>query len=315
MNIRKYVYGIDLGGTTTKMGLFTTDGNLVEKWSIHTDSKQKGSNILDNIAASIIGNMKSHSLTAFDIQGAGIGVPGPVLDERYVIPCVNLNQWGGFDVAHELSRRIGTVVKVENDANLAALGEIWQGSAKGSQSLVFITLGTGVGGGIVMDNKIVSGKHGAGGEIGHMCVNHQSDRQCSCGNKGCLEQYASASGLVRSTLEALTQSDCPSSLRGISPLNAKVIFDHAKMNDDLSTQMVDQFSDSLGKAMAMVCCVCDPEVIIIGGGVSAAGHYLLDKVKTSFLRHAFPGCLNVKFRLAKLRNDAGIYGGAKLVLL
>ena len=314
MNIRNYVYGIDLGGTTTKMGLFTTDGNLIEKWSIHTDTRQKGSNILNNIAASIIDNMRSHSLTAFDIKGAGIGVPGPVLDERYVIPCVNLNHWGGFDVAHELSKRIGTVVRVENDANLAALGETWQGSAKGFQSLVFITLGTGVGSGIVMDNKIISGKHGAGGEIGHMCVYPNSNRQCSCGNKGCLEQYSSASGLVKSAMEAILNSTESSSLRNNLPLSAKKIFDHAKANDCLANQLVDNFSEMLGRALAMVACVFDPEIVVIGGGVSAAGEFLLEKVRKSFIQHAFPGCVHTEFRLASLLNDAGIFGGANLAL-
>lgn len=311
----KYVFGIDIGGTSIKMGLFTTNGALTEKWEISTDIRNQGESILTSIAQSMMEHLKARKLSNDDVVGVGLGVPGAVRGESFVAPCVNLNQWGNFDAAQSLEKLCGLPVKVVNDANAAALGETWQGSAKGSLNIVFVTLGTGVGGGIVVDGKIISGTHGAGGEIGHIKVREGESRTCGCGKHGCLEQYASATGLANEAALVLAESNEPSILRNHVSPGAKEVFRCATDGDKLAVKLVDNFALQLGRALASVSCICDPETIVLGGGVSAAGEPLLNAVRKAFLKHAFPSAEGTKFRLAKLGNDAGIYGAARLLLI
>lgn len=308
----KYYLGVDLGGTTVKLGVFTTGGELLKKWEIPTRKANAGELILPDIAESISGALDELSLPRDQVLGAGLGVPGAVQNDAVVAPCVNLDGWGG-DVAGKLSELLGMPVKAVNDANAAALGEMWQGSGKGCKSVVFVTLGTGVGGGIIIDGKLVRGSHGAGGEIGHITVNAGESEPCGCGKHGCLEQYASATGVVRAAKRFLAESDAPSALRGYDTISAKAVFDEAKNGDALANEIVRFFGDNLGYALASISCVCDPEVFVIGGGVSAAGQIILDAVGEAFRKHAFPSAECTRFALASLGNNAGIYGCARLM--
>lgn len=308
----KYVFGVDLGGTTVKLGLFTVSGTLLDKWEIVTRTENGGEHIIPDISAALEEKMAEKGISAEQVIGAGLGVPGAVLEDRYVEPCVNLNGWGG-DVAQKLSDRCGFPVKALNDANAAALGEMWLGGGKGHKNVVFVTLGTGVGGGIIINGKLLSGVHGSGGEIGHLKVNPHETIACGCGKKGCLEQYASATGIVRKAKELLSESDKPSALRAFENVSAKNVFDCAKTGDALAMEVVTFFGRTLGRALACISCVCDPEIFVIGGGVSAAGEIILDTLRQVFVENAFPPTEGTAFALASLGNDAGICGAARMV--
>ena len=311
--MEQYIFGVDLGGTTVKHGLFTVEGQLIDKWEIPTRSENRGENLLPDIAASVKEAMARHNITAGQLKGIGLGVPGAVSKDRCVAPCVNLNGWGG-DVAGSLSELCGCPVKAVNDANAAALGEMWQGGAKGHENVVFVTLGTGVGGGVIVGGRLIAGTHGAGGEIGHIKVNDQETEPCGCGKRGCLEQYASATGILREAKRRLASDDAAAKLRTFEPLTVKDIFDCAKTGDEAALSIVDFFAEHLGRALASISCVCDPEVFVIGGGISAAGQIILDKVEAVYRAHAFPASEETQFVLASLGNDAGICGCARLML-
>ncbi len=311
--MQQYVFGIDLGGTTVKLGLFRLDGTVLDKWQIPTRTEHGGAHILPDIAAAVTTKLTEKGIPVQAVKGAGLGVPGAVLGDRFVTPCVNLNGWGG-DVADKLAQLCAFPVKAVNDANAAALGEMWQGGGKGFKNVVFVTLGTGVGGGIIADGKLLTGVHGAGGEIGHITVNPAETEPCGCGKYGCLEQYASATGIVREAKRRLAACDTPSSLRDVETVTAKAVFDCAGAGDPLAQDVVAFFGETLGRALSIVSCVCDPEVFVIGGGVSAAGQIILDVVRRAFVRHAFPAAEETRFERAVLGNDAGICGAARLML-
>lgn len=313
--MKAYAFGVDLGGTTAKLGLFQSDGRLVEKWEIPTRAGQHGENILPDIARAIRGKLEEREIPLAGVEGVGLGVPGAVLRGSYVDPCVNLDQWGGFDAAEALAALLdGLPVQAANDANAAALGEMHHGGGRGYRNVVLITLGTGVGGGVIVDGKLLTGVHGAGGEIGHIKVYDDCDSVCGCGKEGCLEQYASATGLVRTARQALARSESQTRLRAFDPLTCKDIFDCAKDGDEFACMLVDRMNRILGRAMASVSCVCDPEVFVIGGGVARAGRIILDGVARYFREYAFPAAEGTVFALAELGNDAGIYGCVHLIL-
>lgn len=311
--MKTYGFGVDIGGTTVKLGLFRTDGELLDKWEIPTRKEDGGSQILPDVAASIKEKMAEKGIDPAEVQGIGVGVPGPVTPEGVVRKCVNLG-WGVFNVEETLSELTGYPVKAANDANVAALGEMWQGAGKGATSIVMVTLGTGIGGGVIIDGHIVAGATGAGGEIGHIPVSDKETLVCGCGKKGCLEQYASATGVVTLTKRALAASDQPSSLRELSEVTAKDLFDAAKAGDALAADVLEQFGEILGKGLASIACVVNPEMFVIGGGVSKAGTIITDVVKKYFVPHAFHACREAQFKLAELGNDAGIYGCVKMIL-
>ena len=308
-----YVFGVDIGGTTVKIGLFSIEGELLEKWEITTRTDDGGAYILSDIAASIDNKLTEKGISKDDVKGVGMGVPGPVKEDGTVIKCVNLG-WGIFNAADELSELTGLPVKAGNDANMAALGEYWQGGGKDYDNVVMVTLGTGVGGGIILNGKMLAGVNGAGGEIGHMTIDLNEQDACNCGKKGCLEQYASATGIVRLANRALQATDKPSRLREVKYISAKEIFDAAKNGDDLALDLIEEHGRRLGYALANVACVVDPEVFVIGGGVSKAGDILITTTKKYFQEYAFHACRNIEFQLATLGNDAGMYGGAASVL-
>ena len=308
-----YVFGVDIGGTTVKIGLFTVDGAMVDKWEITTRTDEGGKYILNDIAASVEAKLAEKEIDKTDVKGIGMGVPGPVKQDGTVLRCVNLG-WGIFNAAEELSSIIGLPVKAGNDANMAALGEMWQGGGKGYKNIVMVTLGTGVGGGIILDGKMLSGVNGAGGEIGHIQVNDDETEVCGCGRKGCLEQYTSATGIVRMANTMLNTTDRPSSLRSAQYVSAKAVFDAAKQGDELASEIVDKHGKCLGKSLAQIACVVDPEVFVIGGGVSKAGSIITETTEKYFQEYAFHACKKTKFTLATLGNDAGMYGGACAIL-
>ena len=250
----KYVFGVDIGGTTVKIGIFTDDGKLLDKWEIPTRTDEGGKYILSDIAESVEDRRVEMGIDKKEVLGVGMGVPGPVRADGTVLRCVNLG-WGIFNVEEELSKLTGYVVKAGNDANMAALGEMWQGGGKGHRNIVMVTLGTGVGGGIIINGKMISGVNGAGGEIGHICVNDSETEKCGCGNTGCLEQYTSATGIVRSANILLNTTDKPSKLRTVQYISAKEIFDAAKDGDELAASLVENHGKVLGKALAQIACV------------------------------------------------------------
>mgnify|MGYP003314196031 CR=1 FL=1 len=311
--MEKYCFGIDIGGTTVKCGLFQTDGQLCEKWEIITRTENNGKSIIPDVAETIINKMKEKNLTKDMVVGVGVGIPGPVVGEREVAMAVNLH-WGYTKMADELEPLIYNIpVKVGNDANVAALGEMWKGGGEGTKNLIMATLGTGVGGGIIIDGKIVTGSHGAGGEIGHACINPDETEKCNCGNKGCLEQYASATGIVRIAKQVLTKNEEKTVLH-VESVSAKDVFDAYKAGDAVAAAIVGKFAGYLGNALAIFSCVVDPEVIVIGGGVSKGGMPLIDAIANYYKEYAFVSCKETPIVIAKLDNDAGIYGAAKLVV-
>ena len=308
-----YCFGIDIGGTTVKCGLFLTTGELCEKWEIKTRTENGGKAILPDVAVAIQSKMGEKGIAKEQVTGVGVGVPGPVVKEREVTVAVNLH-WGHTMLADELETLLGGIpVKVGNDANVAALGEMWKGGGEGTKNLIMATLGTGVGGGIIIDGKIITGSHGAGGEIGHACVEPTETETCNCGNKGCLEQMASATGIVRLAKRILDENTEVTVLKK-DRISAKSVFDAYKAGDKVAARIVDKFAGYLGNALAVFACVVDPEIIVIGGGVSKAGQPLIDAVEKYFRRDAFVTCKDTPIVLAKLDNDAGIYGAAKLVV-
>lgn len=310
----KYCMGIDVGGTTIKMGLFKDDGTVLNKWEIVTRKDEGGSYILSDIAEALENKWNSESIAKEDVLGIGIGIPGPVMEDGTVLKCANLG-WGVFNVADEVRKLTGIEnVKVGNDANVAALGEVWQGGGKGCQNIIMITLGTGVGGGVILGGKILTGSKGAAGEIGHITVNYDEEDTCGCGKKGCLEQFASATGIVKEAKRLLITSEKPSKLRDLQYLSAKAIFDCAKEGDELANELVEQLGRYLGLAASHISAVVDPDAFVIGGGVSKAGEMLTTLIKKYYEQNVMFALQNKKFKLAELGNDAGIFGCAKMVI-
>ena len=309
----KYCFGIDIGGTTVKMGLFQEDGELLDKWEIKTDTSDNGKAVLPDIAQAIDNKLAQEGISKSDVEGVGIGVPGPVRSDGVVNGCVNLG-WGVINVAEELGPQTGLKVKVGNDANVAGLGEMWQGGGKGSKDVIMVTLGTGVGGGIIVDGHVVAGYNGAGGEIGHITVNHDEIEACNCGQYGCLEQYTSATGIVRVAKRKLAKTNDETSLRNFPELTAKDVFDEAKSGDAVALGLVDEVCGILGSTLSNIACVVDPEVVVIGGGVSKAGSILIESIQKHFVETSFHACRNTKFVPAGLGNDAGMYGCVQMLL-
>ena len=312
--MKKYAYGVDIGGTTVKIGFFETTGKLVDTWEIPTRTENDGELILPDIAESIKENNEKNSITTDDIEGIGMGVPGPVKDDGTVLKCVNLG-WGVFNVEKALSVICGGVkVKAGNDANVAALGEMWQGGGKGYEDVVMITLGTGVGGGIIRGGKIVAGTNGAG-EIGHMPMIDDESECCGCGKKGCLEQYASANGLVNVAEKYIAaHRTVETELDLNAGFTAKDVCDAAKAGDKAGLAAVEESMRLLGKAMASVSGVIDPQVFVVGGGLSKAGNIIIDTASKYYKEYAFHASRETEIKLATLGNAAGMYGGVKMVI-
>jgi len=303
----KYAFGIDLGGTTVKIACFQETGECLDEWEIPTNLEEDGSKILSEIASQVLRCLKEKAIPETMVLGIGIGVPGPVVRGGIVNRCINLG-WGVVNVEQELSALTGFPVKALNDANAAALGEYFHGGGKGYSSMLFVTLGTGVGGGIVIDGKILFGAHGSGAEIGHILLYPHEKEVCSCGNFGCAEQYCSATGIVRLAEKILSETEERSLLRNKKEFSCKDIFDAGKQNDPVALQILDRYFGYLGQFLGSVCSVIDPEVVVLGGGVSRAGSMLLDGIRPYFQKHVFHAASACKFCLATLSSRAGVYG-------
>ncbi len=309
-----YCVGVDIGGTTIKLGIFTGRGRIVKKWEIKTDKSNSGSHILDDIATSIKVKLQEQGIALEEVKGVGMGVPGPTMADGYVPVCVNLG-WKAINPAELLSAKLGGVtVKCGNDANVATLGEMWKGGGKGYKNVVLFTLGTGVGGGVIINGKMVVGNRGLAGELGHMTVNPEETDSCNCGNKGCLEQYASATGVVKVAKRILAATDTASALRQYETLTCKDVFDEAKKGDALALEAVDTLGKYLGLVLSYLTLGFDPDVYVIGGGVSKAGQILIDVIKKYYEKYTILSKEKAEIKLATLENDAGIYGAAKMAI-
>lgn len=308
----KYCFGVDIGGTTVKMGLFEDSGEILDKWEIVTRTEEEGKAILPDIAASIKEKLDARKIDEADVLGVGVGVPAPVTEAGVVNGSANLG-WNYKEVKKELEALTGFTAQIGNDANVAALGEMWKGGGAGQKNMIMVTLGTGVGGGVIVGGKVIIGEHGAGGEIGHLCVNYEETESCGCGNHGCLEQYASATGIVRIAKKKLA-SETRKTMLQKDDVSAKDVFDAVKAGDEVADEIAQEFGRYLGHALANLAVVADPSVFVIGGGVSKAGEVLIPYIQKPYKEHAFFANKEVEFKLATLANDAGICGAAKLLL-
>lgn len=312
--MEQYIYGIDIGGTTVKMGLFDGEGTMLDKWEIETRKEDSGSKVLPDIVASIEKKNQERGISVEEILGIGMGVPGPITADGRALKCVNLG-WGVFSVVDKVRELTGVEkVKVGNDANVAALGEQWKGGGRGFDNIVMVTLGTGVGGGVILDGKILTGSNGAAGEIGHMTMNPDGKRPCTCGKSGCLEQYSSATAIMRRAKELVEGTDKPSMLREHDKITGKEIFDAYQAGDEMAKEIVEEFAVYLGLGLSHVSNVVDPDAFVIGGGVSKNGQVVIDVIKEQYEKNAMFAHKGKEFRLAELGNDAGMYGAVRMVL-
>ncbi len=311
----EYSIGVDIGGTSIKLGIVSEEGKLLSKWEIDTRKGENGLIFIRDIAEEIKKALdKDLALSIEDISGVGIGIPGPVLSDGYVEVGVNLDVKDIYPAKILSELMGGMTVKVANDANVAALGEMWQGAGKGYDSICMVTLGTGVGGGIVNEGKIVFGMHGAGGEIGHICIDPAERERCNCGGHGCVEQYASATGIRRVAKRMLRESDIKSGLRSIGNISAKDVCDLAKEGDEIALKSLSYSMDKLAQGLSFVSMIADPQVFVIGGGVSKAGPFLTDMIRNALKRYCtIVDTDRYDVALAMLGNDAGIYGAAKMM--
>ena len=308
----KYCFGVDIGGTFVKLGLFTTEGELLDKWQIPTRREDNSSHVLPDIAAALKGKLEEKGISIDDVTGVGFGTPGPVTDDGVSVCPANLD-WVNKPVAKELSELMGVPSKGGNDVNVAGLGEMWRGGAKGYKNVVVVPIGTGVGAAIIVNGKVITGTRGAAGEVGHIHVDDEIQEPCGCKAVGCVEQFSSATGLVRMAKKALAEGR-ETSLSTLEEVTAKDVIDAAKAGDAVADEIFDKFCNYLGYSLAATAAVIDPEIFIIGGGVSKAGQVLVDRVQSYFVKYAWPGIRGIKFALAELGNDAGIYGAASMVI-
>jgi glucokinase len=315
----KKLIGIDLGGTRIKFAILTEVGEIQQKWSIETDIENDGKNIVPSIIDSINHRLNLYGLTTDDFLGIGMGSPGTIDRKKgTVIGAYNLNWSTSQQVKEQMEGATGIPFYIDNDANVAALGERWKGAGEEGADVVFITLGTGVGGGIIADGNLIHGRVGAAGEIGHIIVEPEG-YPCTCGNHGCLETVASATGVVHLAMDFSEEFSGESDLKWLiddgQEVTAKTVFDQAKRGDRLAAIVVEKFYFYLGLACGNIANILNPETIVIGGGVSAAGDMLLKGVEEYFHKFAFPTVRTItKLKLAQLGNDAGVIGAASLVI-
>ena len=319
--MNKKIIGIDLGGTSIKFAILTQNGEIQEKWSIPTNILDEGSHIVPDIIQSIKHKLTLLGLTKDDFLGIGMGSPGVVnRQEGTVIGAYNLNWKTLQPIKEQIESELGLSFYIDNDANVAALGEKWVGAGNNEPDVVFVTLGTGVGGGVIAGNQLIHGFSGAGGELGHIAVDFDDPIACTCGKKGCLETVASATGIVNLTRRYAEKyagdSELKAKIDDGQQVTAKDVFDLAKENDTLALIVIRHFSEYLGVACSHIANILNPSRIVIGGGVSAAGGFLLKGVREEFEKNVFPPIKDsTVLALAELGNDAGVIGAASLVLI
>lgn len=314
----KKLIGIDLGGTTVKFGILSLDGQVQEKWAIETNILEDGKHIVPDIVASLKHRLELYGLTKDDFVGIGMGSPGAVdRDKKTVTGAFNLNWAHTEEVGSVIEEELGIPFAIDNDANVAALGERWVGAGANNPDVVFVTLGTGVGGGVIADGNLIHGVAGAGGEIGHINVEPENGFACTCGNEGCLETVASATGVVRVARHLAEAYEGTSSIKlaidNGEAVTSKDIFEAAASGDKFADSVVEKVAFYLGLATANISNILNPDSVVIGGGVSAAGEFLRGRIEKHFVKYAFPQVRNsTKIKIAELGNDAGIIGAASL---
>ncbi|KRO18553.1 ROK family glucokinase [Lacticaseibacillus saniviri] len=315
----KKIIGVDLGGTTAKFAIMTPEGEIQQRWSIDTNILDDGKHIVPDIIESINEHLDLYNMTPGDFIGIGMGSPGSVdIDKGTVTGAFNLNWKTTQPVKADIEKGTGITFTIDNDANVAALGEQWQGAGDNNKDVTFVTLGTGVGGGIVADGNLLHGVAGSAGELGHVTVD-PNGYMCTCGKRGCLETVASATGVVRVARDMAEEFAGDSKLKQIlddgDEISSKIVFDCAKDGDKLALMIVDRVSYFLGLALANVGNMLNPSFIVIGGGVSAAGDFLLTRVDKYFKQFTFPNVRKTtELRLATLGNTAGVIGAASLAI-
>ena len=306
----KTFFGVDIGGTQIKLGAFDEAGTIISKWSIDTNIAEAGSHIIPDVAEEVKAYLSENPEAK--LQGIGLGIPGPVDGKGYVYRCVNLN-WNDFNPVDELAKHFSTVrIAAGNDANVAALGEYHMGGGAGSSSMMMVTLGTGVGGGVIIDGKIIGGAHGIAGEIGHISTNPLETEDCNCGNKGCINQISSATGIVRHAKQMLA-TGTKSAMADFENLSAKDVCDCAKAGDELAVKCIDECMKPLADGLVFFSHAFDPEVYVVGGGVSHAGEFIVEAIRREMVKKFFISKAP-DIKLATLGNDAGIIGACMLVL-
>lgn len=307
--VHKYCFGVDVGASFIKYGLFTTDGEAAEKWVRPTEP---GERILADITAEIDACMRRRGIDAAEVSGLGLGVPGPVDREGALSRAVNLG-WGAMPLAERMTVLTGLETRAANDSSLAALGEHLFGGGTDYRDMALVTLGTGVGAGVICGGKLLLGAHGAAGEIGHMHISDDITEPCACGSRGCLDQLASVPGVLRIAREQLAAGSAPSLLRE-RELTAESLWLAVREGDHVAVRTAEIFGDALGRALAALSLAVDPQLIVIGGGMAAAGAALLNYIQKYYIRYAFADCAKAAFRLARLGGYAGIYGAAALFM-
>lgn len=307
----RYGFGVDIYGTCTKIGCFDEIGNLIQKWKIPTPMQRDGNMILPAIAEEIERYLALNYIFEDDVIGIGVGIPGPVNSSGTVNKCVNFG-WGFFNINRALSGLTGLKVTSGNVANLAALGECWKGN--GSLNMVFVALNTGLGGAVVCDGFVVHGSQGGGGEIGHIIINKTEKEPCTCGRRGCVEQYCSPIGILRLAKRHLSSTLAPSSLRRRPLTDYKQVLSAAASGDKVAKEIMNQFYDHMGHFLSVVCCVTNPETILLGGEFSNMGSSLIEGISRYFNKYVFHANQNVRFDYPRLGTDSCIYGAFKMLL-
>ena len=313
----KYYVGIDLGGTNTKLGLVDESGNIIFTTIAKTDSIEGFSETIIRLSNILKAQIETSNVSFSDVKSVGIGVPGPVLNNRIVKFWANFPWKNGVDLALEFEKNLGIPVKADNDVNVITLGEMWQGAGQGYKNVLGLAIGTGIGGGIIVDGKLISGLNGAGGEVGHIKIEHNG-KLCGCGQKGCWEAYASATGIIREAQSrlAVNKQNLLYKMTKGRDLEAKDVFDAARKGDEFSLDIVDYEAEKLALGIGNLLSILDPEIVVVGGGVALAGDFLFDRVKEKLKDVAFPSILeNLKIVTATLGNDAGILGAAYLGMM
>lgn len=317
--MNRKIIGIDLGGTTTKFAILTPEGEVQQKWSIDTNILEEGSLIVPNIIESINHHLDLFNMKKEDFIGIGMGTPGSVDRAKgTVIGAYNLNWKTLQPVRQQIEEGTGIKFTMDNDANVAALGERWKGAGENNPDVIFITLGTGVGGGIVADGNLLHGVAGCAGEIGHITVD-PTGFECTCGKRGCLETVSSATGVVRVARQLAEEYAGDSALKAQlddgQEVTSKDVFEFAQADDQLALMVVDKVCFYLGLACGNLGNTLNPSSIVIGGGVSAAGEFLRSRVQKYFEEFTFPQVQeSTKIKLAELGNEAGVIGAASLAL-
>ncbi|MCO7175735.1 ROK family glucokinase [Sporolactobacillus kofuensis] len=308
--------GVDVGGTTIKMALVTDQGEITHKWNIPTNTDENGKSIVRDISRSIIQQRAAFNVKDSEIRGVGLGVPGFInVDSGFIYDAVNLG-WKNYSIRDELEQLLSLPVVIENDANAAALGEMWLGAGKNAENMVCVTLGTGIGGGIIVNGDILHGISGMAGELGHLTVKHNGGARCNCGKTGCLETISSATGIRRMALEGVNEHSESLLYRLYQKegdISSENVFNCAEEGDAFALALVDQAAYYLGSALGTLSVVLNPERIIIGGGVSNAGETLTRPLIRYFKASSLPRIVDsCSIDLAKLGNDAGVIGCAWL---